>query len=69
MVSVPFAPGEPPVVGTPKRLFRATLATPSFVVTPDGETVILIEETELKAKSPIGVTLGWQVLLDKKAER
>lgn len=65
----PFTAGDPPVVGTPARLFPAPAAHPAFSVTPDGETFVLLEQAEEKAPPPITVTFRWQRLLGERAER
>jgi DNA-binding winged helix-turn-helix (wHTH) protein/Tol biopolymer transport system component len=69
IVSVPFHPTEPPIIGEPKSLFRAPINTATtrnhYAVTSDGRFLINVED-QSSYLSPITVMVNWTVALGAK---
>jgi len=63
IVSVPFQPTAPPVIGRPKPLFRAPINTSGtfghYAVTSDGQRFMVSVEEEQSYLSPITVMVNW----------
>jgi eukaryotic-like serine/threonine-protein kinase len=63
IVSVPFKPTEPPVIGQPEVLFRApinsTTSRNHYAVTPDGQRFLIDVEDQSSYMSPITVVVDW----------
>jgi len=63
IVSVPFEPSDPPLIGQPKQLFRAPINTSStrnhYAVTPDGQRFLVNVEDQNTYLSPITVVVNW----------
>jgi hypothetical protein len=63
IVSVPFEPTEPPLIGQPKPLFRAPINTSStrnhYAVTPDGQRFLIDIEDQNTYLSPITIVVNW----------
>ena len=69
LAAAAFTPGDPPAVAPPRPLFHARdRVQKQFAVTPDGETVVLIQETG-DDSTPIVVQLGWQTPREQRADR
>jgi DNA-binding winged helix-turn-helix (wHTH) protein/Tol biopolymer transport system component len=70
IVSVPFQPGELPVIGRPKALFRAPINTSTtrnhYAVTPDGKRFLINVEDQSSYLSPITVMVNWVEGLEPK---
>jgi eukaryotic-like serine/threonine-protein kinase len=70
IVSVPFQPTEPPVIGRPKTLFRAPINTSTtrnhYAVTPDGQRFLINVEDQSSYLSPITVMVNWIEELETK---
>ncbi len=63
IVSVPFEPSDPPLIGQPKQLFRAPINTSStrnhYAVAPDGQRFLVNVEDQNTYLSPITVVVNW----------
>jgi len=63
IVSVPFQPTEPPVIGQPRPLFRAPINTATtrnhYAVTSDGQRFLMNVEDQSSYLSPITVMVNW----------
>jgi len=70
IVSVPFQPTEPPIIGQPKTLFRAPIDTSTtrnhYAVTPDGQRFLINAEDQSSYLSPITVMVNWIEVLETK---
>jgi eukaryotic-like serine/threonine-protein kinase len=63
IVSVPFQPTEPPVIGQPKPLFRAPINTATtrnhYAVTSDGQRFLINVEDQNSYLAPVTVMVNW----------
>jgi hypothetical protein len=63
IVSVPFEPTEPPLIGRPKPLFRPPVSTEiarnRYVVTPDGQRFLINVEDQSRSSSQISIMVNW----------
>ena len=70
IVSVPFQPTELPVIGRPKRLFRAPINTSTtrnhYAVTPDGQRFLINVEDQSSYLPPITIMVNWIEGLETK---
>jgi len=63
IVSVPFEPTDPPLIGEPNPLFRAPVNSSTtrnhYAVTPDGQRFLINVEDQSSYSSPITVVVNW----------
>jgi eukaryotic-like serine/threonine-protein kinase len=63
VISVPFEPTEPPLIGQPKPLFRPPVSTEiarnHYVVSPDGQRFLINVEDQSRSLSQISIMVNW----------